>query len=59
MINDEESHVTYTQKEFSFQDDDKDEIKNARCLKIAHFHTNGPLSKLAYLKNMLNTVKLN
>ena len=50
MINDEESQVTSTQKDFSFLDDDMDELKNTRGLKIAHLNTNGLLSKLDYLK---------
>ena len=54
MINDEESQVTSTQKDFSFLDDDMDELKNTRGLKIAHLNTNGLLSKLDYLKIMLN-----
>ena len=54
MINDEESQVTSTQKDFSFPDDDMDELKNTRGLKIAHLNTNGLLSKLDYLKIMLN-----
>ena len=36
MINDEENQVTSTQKDFSFLDDDMDELKNTRGLKIAH-----------------------
>ena len=54
MINDEESQVTSTQKDFSFLDDDMDELKNTRGLKIAHLNTNGLLPKLDYLKIMLN-----
>ena len=54
MINGEENQVTSTQKDFSFLDDDMDELKNTRCLKIAHLNTNGLLSKLDYLKIMLN-----
>ena len=54
MINDEENQVTSTQKDFSFLDDDMDELKNTRGLKIAHLNTNGLLSKLDYLKIMLN-----
>ena len=34
MVNDEESQVTSTQKEFSFLDDDIDELKNSRGLKL-------------------------
>ena len=54
MIIDEESQVTSTQKDFSFLDDDMDELKTTRGLKIAHLNTNGLLSKLDYLKIMLN-----
>ena len=54
MINEEENQVTSTQKDFSFLDDDMDELKNTRGLKIAHLNTNGLLSKLDYLKIMLN-----
>ena len=54
MINDEESQVTSTQKNFSFLDDDMDELKNTRGLKTAHLNTNGLLSKLDCIKIMLN-----
>ena len=44
MINDEESQIPSTQKDFSVQHDDMDEIINISGQKISHLNTNLSIS---------------
>ena len=56
MINDEESQIPSTQKDFSVQHDDMDEIINIWGQKISHLNTNLSiyLNLISYQKIKLN-----